>query len=39
MINIASAITRIYTNYNICVEEKMNSAWERSWNLNRKDKV
>lgn len=39
MINIASAITKIYTRYNICVEEKMNSAWERSWNLNRKDKV
>lgn len=39
MRNIASVITRMYTSYNICVEEKTNSAWERSWNLNRKDKV
>lgn len=36
----------LYYMYRICiqislslVEEKMNSAWDRSWNLDRKDKV
>lgn len=39
MRGIVSAITRVYTSYNICVEEKINSTWERSCHLNRKDKA
>lgn len=39
MRGIISAITGVCTSHNICVEEKINSAWERPWNLNRKDKA
>jgi len=39
MRGIRSAITGVYTSYTIYIEEKSNSAWERSWNLHRKDKA
>lgn len=39
MRSIVSAITRVYTSYNVFVEEKINSPCERSWHLNRKDKA
>lgn len=39
MRGIRSTIIGVYTNYNLCMEEKFHSAWERSWNLHRKDKA
>lgn len=39
MRGVRHAETGVDTSDNICIEEKSNSAWERSWNRHRREEA